>query len=292
MGGATLIRKGLQKLAHQISRRWQLDVGRSSPTLSGQMKKYSLPFAAVAALLATSCSLSTTKPRDLAVEIVSVRPHDAGSYTQGFQMMDGRLFESAGMYGESNVREVDPATGAVIRRRDLPAGVFGEGLTLLNGKIYTLTWREQTAYVLNPSDLSIEKTINYGGEGWGLTSDGTHLILSDGTSTLQFIDPETFNVVRKLRVTENGIPLMNLNELEFIDGAIYANVYETDRIVRIRPGNGKVSGTLDLSSLRTRLPQPNRAEVLNGIAYDQANGHLFVTGKYWPAMFELKMLRD
>lgn len=239
-------------------------------------------------LLALSgCGGAPSKPVTLSARIVSARPHDAASYTQGLQWKDARLYESAGMYGQSNVRIADPATGAVLLRTNLPAHVFGEGLAIHDGKIYTLTWREQTAFILDLETLNIERTATYEGEGWGLTSDGTHLIMSDGTSRLRYIDPATFTLARTLTVTENKKPLINLNELEFVDGQIFANIYLTDRIVRIDPRSGRVTGALDLSDLRTRLPSPNQAEVLNGIAFDTSTGHFFITGKYWPEIFEL-----
>jgi len=237
--------------------------------------------------LISGCDRLSPAPVQLTARIVSTRPHDPAAYTQGLQWHEGSLFESTGLYGTSTVRKVDPASGAIISKHDLPGHVFGEGLTFHGGKIYVLTWREQTAFEMDPTALSVLKTFEYSGEGWGLTSDGTHLIASDGTSTLRFFDPADFSVQRKLRITENGQPVMNLNELEFVDGVIFANVYLTDRIIRINPGNGRVTGSLDLSSLRALLPQPNRAEVLNGIAYDPSTKNFLVTGKFWPLVFDV-----
>jgi len=241
-------------------------------------------------MLLAACSRIVSQPAVLQANIVSTRPHDPEAYTQGFQLLpDGRLFESTGLYGKSSVRELDASTGAIKRKVDLPASVFGEGLAVFQDRLYVLTWREQKVFVLNPETFVVDEMLAYPSEGWGLTSDGNNLILSDGTSSLKIIDPKNFSVVRSVSVTENGQPLMNLNELEFVDRYIYANIYQTDRIVKINARNGKVVATLDLSSLRARLPQPNQAEVLNGIAFDQVTGNFFVTGKNWPMIFEISI---
>lgn len=225
----------------------------------------------------------------LSAEIVAIRPHDPDAYTQGLQWHAGQLFESTGLYGASSVREVDFASGKVLRRRDLPNTVFGEGLSFHRGDLWVLTWREGIAYVLDPVSFAAKRSARYEGQGWGLTSDGTHLILSDGSSTLRFIEASDFTVVRRLRVTENGLPLRKLNELEYVAGQIFANVYRSDRIVRIDPQNGQVTASIDLKILRTHLPLPHYAEVLNGIAFDEATGNFLVTGKYWPKLFELRL---
>jgi len=241
----------------------------------------------IAAAMVCGCSRPSPAPVQFTARIISASHHDPSAYTQGLQLYQGRLFESSGLYQKSSVREVNPATGQVIRHQSLPDHMFAEGLSVHNHELWVLTWREQTAFVLELDTLAILRTHAYEGEGWGLTSDESSLIMSDGTSTLKFIDPTDFSIKRRLSVTENGIPLMNLNELEYVNGSIFANVYLTDRLVQINPANGRVIGYLDLSSLRSHLPQPNQAEALNGIAYDAATGHLLVTGKYWPLIFEL-----
>jgi glutamine cyclotransferase len=176
-----------------------------------------------------------------------------------------------------------------MRRRNLPSEVFGEGLTLHHGELWVLTWREGFVYVFDPDTFDIKRTFRLNGEGWGLTSDGASLILSDGTSSLTFYEARDFTAVRRLQVTENGRPLSNLNELEYVDGQIYANVYRTDRIVRIDPQDGQVNASIELQGLRAHLPRPHRAEVLNGIAFDDTTGNFLVTGKYWPKLFELRL---
>lgn len=249
-------------------------------------KMVAIPLAAFAIW---SCKAKPAVAEKLTYEVLSSVPHDSGAYTQGLQISGGRLWESTGQYGSSSVRELNPATGEVLRKRSLPAEVFGEGLTLQGKEMWVLTWKEKTAYVLDPESFRTIRTHTYQGEGWGLTSDGKNLIMSDGSATLTFRDPKDLAVVRKLEVKDGGRPLKLLNELEYIKGQIFANIYTTDRIARIDPESGEVTGWLDFSSLRSQLPVPNRAEVLNGIAFDEATGNLRITGKYWPLMFQVRV---
>ncbi|MGA1193408.1 MAG: glutaminyl-peptide cyclotransferase [Kiritimatiellia bacterium] len=263
-------------------------VGRErSSDLAATQRPFAFILAICALLLITSAC--TRAPETLTAKIIASRPHDPSAYTQGLQWHNGRLWESTGLYGQSSVREVDPATGEVLRKSNLPDRYFGEGLTWHDDELWLLTWREKTAFVLDPETFSARRELAFTGEGWGLTSDGEHLIMSDGTSRLRFMEPSSLSLIRELAVTENDVPLSNLNELEFIEGQIFANVYLTDRIVRIHPGNGRVTASLDLSKLRSLLPQPHQAEVLNGIAFDAMRGTLLVTGKRWPVLFELEL---
>lgn len=249
-----------------------------------------LKWSAAAVMLAISgCAKQAVLPETLTCEVLSVVHHEADAYTQGFQITGDRLLESTGQYGQSSVREVDRKSGAVIRRRSLPADVFGEGLTMMGAELWVITWQEKTAFVLDPGTFRTLRTHTYDGDGWGLTSDGKQLIMSDGSATLSFRDPKDMAVKKQITVTDQGRPLKLLNELEYIKGSIFANIYMTDRIARIDPESGNVTGWLDLSALRSQLSTPNRAEVLNGIAYDEKTGHLWVTGKYWPQMFEIKL---
>ena len=231
---------------------------------------------------------SCHKPETLGYRVISTRPHDPDCYTQGLEFSGNRLFESGGLYGESTVREVDPATGTVLRKRPMAKYVFAEGITLRDETMWVLTWKEKTAYVLDRDTFKVIATHAYPGEGWGLTHDGKHLVMSDGSSTLKFLNPDTFAVEKTLEVRDQGRPVEKLNELEYADGHILANIYTSDRIARIDPANGRVTGWLDLAALRRQLPQPHRAEELNGIARDPATGHLLVTGKRWPRMFEIE----
>ncbi len=258
-----------------------------SSDLAATQHPFAFILAIYALLLITSAC--TRAPETLTAKIIASRPHDPSAYTQGLQWHNGRLWESTGLYGQSSVREVDPATGEVLRKSNLPDRYFGEGLTWHDDELWLLTWREKTAFVLDPETFATRRELAFTGEGWGLTSDGEHLIMSDGTSRLRFMEPSNLSLIRELAVTENDVPLSNLNELEFIEGQIFANVYLTDRIVRIHPGNGRVTASLDLSKLRSLLPQPHQAEVLNGIAFDAMRGTLLVTGKRWPVLFELEL---
>ncbi len=246
----------------------------------------------LALLLSCLGLLVSCKPKQESLEydLVASYPHDQSCYTQGLEFHDGRLFESAGQYGESELRQVDPRTGEVQRRRKLPAELFAEGLTVLDGELWLLTWREGQAFVFDPKTFELRRRYRYPGEGWGLTNDGKQLIMSDGSSFLTWRDPGDFSTVRTLEVTRDGRPQKELNELEYVDGAIYANIYTRDEVVRIDPKNGQVTGVLDLSELRNRLEgQEVLAEELNGIARDPATGRLWLTGKHWSRMYELKI---
>jgi glutaminyl-peptide cyclotransferase len=234
------------------------------------------------------CSCDKT-PTALTYQVISTRSHDSAAYTQGLQLVGGRLFESTGLYGQSSLRELDPSSGETLRNRPLAKSVFGEGLTLLHDQLWVLTWKEQTAYVFEPDTFKPITSHSYTGEGWGLTTDGKQLIMSDGTNLLKFIDPKDFKTLKSLEVTDGERPVKLINELEWIDGQLFANIYLTDRIARISPETGSVTGWLDLSGLRKLLTGRHRAEVLNGIAYDAKTGHLLVTGKYWPQLFEIKI---
>jgi len=224
----------------------------------------------------------------LTYEIVSRYPHDPTAYTQGLVFHAGVFYESAGLYGESSLREVDPQTGTVNRQSRLPDAYFAEGLVLLGGKLYQLTWREQTGFIYD-LDFNLLNTFTYPTEGWGLTTDGTYLILSDGSDKLTFYDPETFSPAREVSVTWNGQPVRLLNELEYIQGAVWANIYLTDQIARIDPASGAVLSMLDLTGLQPAANAAVPGEVLNGIAYDPESGRLFVTGKHWPWLYEIRL---
>lgn len=222
--------------------------------------------------------------------VVETYPHDAGAYCQGLVFHDGVLYEGTGKYGQSSLRKVVLETGQVLERRNLSNRYFGEGIAILGGKIYQLTWRERVALVYDLATLRpTGETFRYTGEGWGLTTDGTHLIMSDGTSVLRVIDPRTFEVVRRIAVQDGRRRILNLNELEYVDGEIYANVWQEDYIARISPRNGQVVGWIDLRGLLPANLRRANDHVLNGIAYDPATGRLFVTGKNWPRLYQIRL---
>jgi glutaminyl-peptide cyclotransferase len=225
------------------------------------------------------------------IAVVHTYPHDPNAFTQGLVFVDGHLYESTGLRGRSSLRMVDLATGNVLQKHDLPQEYFGEGLTDWGSTLIQLTWNSHLAFVYDRFSFKVQRTFSYAGEGWGLTHDAAHLILSDGTPDLRFLDPNSFRVTRKLHVTdESGRGVENLNELEFIHDEIYANIWQTDEIVRISPQTGKVIARIDLSGIIDKRELHGEGAVLNGIAYDRAGDRLFVTGKLWPKLFEVKIV--
>ncbi len=224
------------------------------------------------------------------VEVVNIFPHDPEAFCQGLIYADGSLYEGTGQYGASSLRQVELETGRVLRQADLAERIFGEGITLWGDSIVQLTWKQRRAYAFDRDTFAHRQTFRYQGEGWGLTHDGEHLIMSDGSATLRFLDPATFKEVRRITVRDGRRRIDKLNELEYVRGEIYANVWYQDVIVRISPADGRVLGRLDLRSLWPARDRPSREHVLNGIAYDPANDRLFVTGKNWPRLFELRIV--
>jgi glutamine cyclotransferase len=227
-------------------------------------------------------------PRSPAVPaVVGKRPHDPRAFTQGLVFADGVFFESTGRYGESSLRRVDPETGRVLTSVSLPPDIFAEGLALLHGELYQLSWREGRCFVYDAKTLEKRRELRYEGEGWGLATDGAQLVMSDGSSTLRFRDPASFRVVREIEVRDGGRPVTQLNELEWVKGEILANVWMGTVVLRIDPASGKVLGVMALAD----LPEPRHDDpdaVLNGIAYDAAGDRLFVTGKLWSTVFEIR----
>lgn len=219
-------------------------------------------------------------------DIVKTIPHDAQAFTQGLAFYNGDLFESTGQYGSSSLRKIDRSTGKVLKRLNVDAAYFAEGMVAVDGKIYQLTWQSGVGFIYDAKTFQQLRTFSYFGEGWGITYDGTEMIMSDGTSNLRFLDSDSLLIRKMLPVTSNGTPVKNLNELEYVNGEIWANVWQTDSIARINPQNGKVTGWVDLSGLQTPTERAN-ADVLNGIAYDKERNILLVTGKNWSKMYEI-----
>lgn len=223
-------------------------------------------------------------------EVVHAWPHDRGAFTQGLVFRDGTLLESTGLNGESSLREVELESGRVLKRLDVPAAYFAEGLAVVADKAYQLTWKNQVGFVYDADTFAAEKTFSYEGEGWGLATDGRLLIMSDGTNRIRFLDPnDGCKTVRTIKVTEAGRPVERLNELELIRGEIFANVWQTDEVVRIDPATGHVRGVIDFAGLLPAAERTPDTDVLNGIAYDAERDRLFVTGKRWPKIFEVRL---
>jgi glutaminyl-peptide cyclotransferase len=223
--------------------------------------------------------------------VVKSYPHDPEAYTQGLIYRDGFLYESTGRYGHSTLRKVALETGTVVQEKRLESKYFAEGLTERNGHLIQLTWDSNLAFVYDVASFRLERTFNYSGEGWGLTRDEERLIMSDGSDTLRLMDPGTFQEREPVSVRADGAPLRNLNELEYVRGEIYANIWHTDRIARISPRSGRVVGWIDLTGLLPKVYQLEAEAVLNGIAYDAGSDRLFVTGKLWPKLFEIRVER-
>ncbi len=248
-------------------------------------------------LLIALVSLAGLAPAFAAVpeygyRVVRAFPHDTGAFTEGLFYQDGYLYEATGLNGRSTIRKERLETGKVLQERPIDSQYFGEGIVAWKGRLIELTWQSHVGFVYDLASFRPEGDFHYPGEGWALTRDSRRLIMSDGTPQLRFLDPETLKEIGRVTVTDEGAPVANLNELEWVKGEIYANIWQTDRIVRIDPGTGKVVGHIDLSGL---LPASDvvrgQTDVLNGIAYDARHDRLFVTGKNWPKLFEIVLER-
>ena len=232
---------------------------------------------------------SGERARQAYYEVVNSYPHDPTSFTQGLLWHNGGFYESTGLYGQSKLRRLEFPSGRVLKETDLQTDLFGEGLALVDSRLIQLTWKSHRGFVYDLNSFRLLQEFAYDTEGWGLTYDGKNLILSDGSSDLFYLDPQTFKPVKKLAVTMNGRPVTELNELEFIEGEIWANVWQTDLILRIDPLTGQVTSFLDLKGILAPSDRTGREDVLNGIAYDPEKKRIFVTGKLWPRVFEIKV---
>ena len=265
--------KGLEVGSHKI----KLNIAYSGKTRTFEQVRYIYPRSA---------------PKQKRIEIVQTYPHDTESYTQGLEFDGDKLYEGTGRNGFSNLREVDLNSGSVIRQKDLDQAYFGEGITIWGNNIYQITWRSRKGFVYDKETFDIKREFEFNnahGEGWGLTHSETHLIMSDGSNQLYFLDTNTLSQKKTLEVYANSGSVSNLNELEYIDGRIYANVYGSNQIVVINEKNGVVEEVIDLSILRSKLGTSN-VDVLNGIAYNKTSGKLYVTGKLWPKLFEINII--
>lgn len=224
--------------------------------------------------------------------IVNTYPHDPQAFTQGLVFDKGFLYEGTGLYGRSSLRKVDLQTGKILKRYELPSHFFGEGLTIFGDQIIQSTWKSNVAFVYDKHSFRLLQVFKYPKESWGITHDGSRLIMSDGTSNLRFLDPRTFKETGRIEVRDTSGPVGRLNELEYVQGEIYANVWRTDRIARISPHSGKITGWIDLTGLLGPQDRYESVDVLNGIAYDAENDRLFVTGKLWPKLFEIDLTRQ
>jgi len=227
-------------------------------------------------------------PTTYTYEIINTFPHDRKAFTQGLVFENGVLYEGTGLPGRSSLRKVELETGNILQMHKLLTKFFGEGITIYKENIIQLTFQENVGFVYNKDTFELLREFNYPTEGWGITHNGRYLIMSDGTPTLYFLDPETFEQVRRMKVYDRNAPLWGLNELEYVEGQIYANVWPSERIAIIAPDTGRVTGWIDMKGLLTQQDYTEYMDVLNGIAYDKNNRRLFVTGKFWPKLFEIK----
>jgi glutamine cyclotransferase len=228
--------------------------------------------------------------RHFSLKIVKVYPHDRTAFTQGLIYDDGYLYESTGLYGRSKIKVIDLTNDRVIKSIDLGERYFGEGLTVKDDQLVQLTYRERQGFVYDRQTLKVTNKFDYPTEGWGITYDGSYLIMSNGSSHLFYLDPSSYRRVRSLAVEKDGTPVANLNELEYIDGLIFANIWMTNAIVQIDPESGRIVGEIDCSELAKRYEKDGNVDVLNGIAYDRKDRRLFVTGKLWPELFEVELV--
>ncbi len=226
----------------------------------------------------------------LSYRVVAEYPHDKNAFTQGLIVHQGIMFEGTGQQGKSQLRQVDLKTGRALKAVALPARFFGEGIAIAEEELFQLTWKSRVCFVYDPKTLELKRTVRYPGEGWGLTFDGQSLIMSDGSSTLRFYDPKTFKLRKRIAVKDRGRPIKNLNELEYINGEVWANIWYEDKMIRIDPQSGRVIAWIDLKGLKPASLRFKREAVYNGIAFDADAKKLYVTGKNWPKLFEIEII--
>lgn len=240
-------------------------------------------------LLASAFSVEAQTPQ-YGYQVVHVYPHDRNAFTQGLEFRAGFLYEGTGLEGRSTVRKEKLETGQVVQEIELDPEYFGEGITVMNQEIFELTWKAQTGFVYDESSFRRLRSFNYPGEGWGLANDGQQIYMSDGTAEIRVWDPVTLQEERRFTVRDRGRPVLLLNELEYVHGEIFANVWQTNRVARISPADGRVLGWIDLAGLLSAEDRAEPVDVLNGIAYDVLGDRLFVTGKLWPKLFQIKII--
>lgn len=230
------------------------------------------------------------RPREYTFKVINVFPHDPAAFTQGLVYRDGFLYEGTGLNGRSSLRKVRLETGEVVQHADLSGEFFGEGIAIVGNKVFQLTWQSHIGFVYNLADFKLLRQFSYPGEGWGLTSHGSEIFMSDGTAEIRVLNAATLKEKRRFAVRDGATAIDQLNELEFVNGELFANIWQTDRIARISPVNGKVVGWIDLTGLLSPIYRRREDAVLNGIAYDAAHKRLFVTGKLWPKIFEIQLV--
>lgn len=248
------------------------------------------PFESPRAAAPPQVGAAPIRVQHFGYEVVNTYPHDPGAFTQGLLYHDGALYESTGLNGRSSLRKVDLATGRILQRVEVPADYFAEGLALHQNQLYQLTWQNRLGFIYDLATFRVKRNFNYRGEGWGLATDQRSLIMSDGTHRLRFLDPENLDPQREVEVMDGDRQISLLNELEFVRGEVWANIWQSDRLVRINPETGRVTGWVNLAGLLPAADRLTGVDVLNGIAYDATGDRLFVTGKLWPKLFEIRLV--
>jgi len=254
------------------------------------MLQHLFPALLAFALLVPPVSRSTPPPEQLRAVVVNEYPHDQNAFTQGLVWDQNAVYEGTGLHGRSSLRQVEPTTGEVLRQLDYGPQFFAEGVTVFGDSIYQLTWQNQVIFQYEKASFALRRAWPWPREGWGITHDGSSLIVSDGSSTLYFLNPKDMTEQRRITVRDQGLEIDRLNELEYIDGLVHANIWGECRIALIRPDSGEVAAWLDAAELCARMAQDNGEAVLNGIMRDPASGRLFLTGKLWPGLFEIRMV--
>ena len=254
------------------------------------MTRSALVLALAVLSLAPSLPPRAAPTPEYTYQVIRQFPHDSAAFTQGLEYHDGFLYEGTGLNGRSSLRKERLDTGQVIRQIDLPQEFFGEGITILGSRILQLTWQSQVGFVYNLSDFHQISRFSYPGEGWGLANNGREVFLSDGTAAIRVLDPATLHETRRIQVHDGSLPVDQLNELEWVEGELFANIWQTDRIARINPRTGAVAGWIDFAGLLGPMYRRESGAVLNGIAYDAPHKRLFVTGKLWPGIFEVRLV--
>jgi glutamine cyclotransferase len=267
-----------------------LDTGYSS-NIENQASRIALiALSSLLMIIGCSDSKNSEATKAYTYKVVRTYPHDPNAFTQGLVFDNGLLYEGTGLYGSSTLREVELETGRILQMHELPVEFFGEGITIYKDNIIQLTYKSNIGFVYDKDNFELLQSFNYTTEGWGITHDGKRLIMSDGSSTLYFLDPETLEQIGSIRVLDNDMPIGGLNELEYVKGRIFANVWPTERIIIIEPQMGQVIGWVYMDGLLNQQAFGQQIDVLNGIAYDAEGDRLFVTGKLWPRLFEIKLV--
>ncbi len=237
----------------------------------------------------SSPQVRANRPREYTFAIVRAFPHDTSAFTQGLAYCDGFLYEGTGLNGRSSLRKLRLESGQVVQHVELASEFFGEGITIIRNKVFQLTWKSEVGFVYDLKDFHLLREFSYSGEGWGLATDGRDIFMSDGTSEIRVLNGQTLQERRRIKVHDGSTPIDQLNELEFVEGQIFANVWHSDRVARISPQTGKIVGWIDFSGLLSPIYSRDPDAVLNGIAYDPVGKRLFVTGKLWPRIFEIRI---